>query len=201
MRRATTSAADQHARHAGSTANPARDLAPRSHRSESVRPPGPRRTRRLNHPAPLPFAPRAGAASAPARSRRLSCSGTRVASAFIAVGASGSLADSRGRSAHSGGRRVRRCGPSGPCRNGGARRPRRIARRGWRVWDARQPRLPGAHLGGSLRTDSESGVCGHRWCSAFVDGVDDLGVIDAAQVDTGAAADPRHCPRRSASPR
>ena len=40
--------------------------------------------------------PRAGAASAPARSRRLSCSGTPVASAFIAMGASGSLADFRG---------------------------------------------------------------------------------------------------------
>jgi hypothetical protein len=53
MRRATTSAADQHARYAGSTANPARDLAPRSHRAESVRLPGPRRTRRLNHPAPF----------------------------------------------------------------------------------------------------------------------------------------------------
>src|SRR5450755_949389 len=52
---------------------------------------------------------------------------------------------------------------------------------------ARQPRLPAAHLDGSLRTDSESGVCGHRWCSAFVDGVDDFGVIDAAQVDRGHA--------------
>jgi hypothetical protein len=40
---------------------------------------------------------------------------------------------------------------------------------------------------GSLRVDSKSGVRGHHRRSAFVHGVDDLGVIDAAQVDRGHA--------------
>jgi hypothetical protein len=49
---------------------------------------------------------------------------------------------------------------------------------------ARSARDPGD---GPLWTDAKSGVRGHHWCSACMHGVDDLSVIDPAQVDRGHA--------------